>query len=143
MSGSTTSAAPAAPPIQTANHFSLSGQGIHVDYSTTSFTGQPRLTYHDPARTLSFVGDDIRVVDVPDIGSIVSVTLNLSVDVGSTTFSVLIPHVTVSGIGGSAHIATDGITTMHRMPFAPQAFLGQREVYHVTHLTGQADFIVA
>jgi hypothetical protein len=143
MSGSTTSAAPIVPPIQTANHFSLSGHGIHVDYSTTSLTGQPRLTYHDPARTLSFVGDDIRVADVPDIGSIVSVTLNITVDVGSTTFSVLIPHVTVSGIGGSVPITTEGITTMHKTPFAPQAFPGQREVYHVTHLTGSADFMVA
>src|SRR4051794_27569824 len=52
--------------IQQANHFSLSGGHIHVDYSSTSINGQPRLAYHDPARNPSFVRSDIRTVDVPD-----------------------------------------------------------------------------
>jgi hypothetical protein len=74
---------------QQANNFSLSGHGIHVDYSSTSINGQPRLAYHDHLRNLSFAGAQIRTAEVPDIGSIVSVTLTITPDVGSTTVSVL------------------------------------------------------
>jgi len=66
---------------QQANTFSLSGGGIHVDYSSTSINGQPRLTYHDHLRNLSFAGADIRRVELPDISTIVSVTLTITVDV--------------------------------------------------------------
>jgi len=142
MSQSGASATAIVPPIQPANHFTLSGGRIHVDYATTSLTGQPRLSYHDPVRTLSFVGDQIRVENVPDLGSVVSVTLNITVDVGSTTFSLLIPPVSVSGIGGSSPISTYGITTIHKTPFAPQS-PGQKDLYHATHMSGTANHIVA
>jgi len=123
---------------QQANTFSLSGGYIHVDFSTTSINGQPRLIYQDPVRNLSFAGSDIRRVDVPDIGSIVSVTLDITVDVGSTTFSVFIPNVIVPvGPGGSTPVTTEGVTTIHRTPFVPQ-LPGQREVYSVVQLTGVA-----
>jgi hypothetical protein len=92
-------------------------------------------------RTLSFAGSDIRRVDVPDIGSIVSVTLNMTVDVGSTTFSVFIPNVIVSaGSGGANPVTTEGVTTIHRTPFVPQ-LPGQREVYRVVQLTGVASHL--
>jgi hypothetical protein len=123
---------------QPANHFSLSGGNIHVDYSSTSINGQPRLAYHDPDRNLSFAGSDIRTVDVPDIGTIVSVTLTIMVDVGSTTFSVFIPTVIVPGTGGSSPVTTEGITTIHSTPFAP-LIPGQREVYRAVQLTGVAN----
>ena len=123
---------------QKANNYSLSGGGIHVDYSSTSINGQPRLTYHDHLRNLSFVGAQIRTVSVPDIGTIVSVTLTITVDVGSTTFSVFIPDVLVSAPNGSTPVRTEGITTIHRMPFAPPS-PGQREIYRVVRLTGTAN----
>ena len=129
----------AQPSTQQANNFSLSGGGIHVDYSSTSINGQPRLTYHDHLRNLSFAGADIRRVEVPDIGTIVSVTLTITVDVGSTTFSVFIPSVIVAP-SGSAPVSTEGITTIHRMPFAPP-MPGQREVYTVVRLTGVASHL--
>ena len=122
---------------QQANNFSLSGRGIHVDYSSTSINGQPRLTYHDHLRNLSFAGAQIRIVEVSDIGTIVSVTLTITPDVGSTTFSVFIPNVIVSAPNGSTSVTTEGITTIHRMPFAPP-MPGQREVYNTVRLTGVA-----
>jgi hypothetical protein len=125
------------PPTRRANHFSLSGGGIQVDYATTSINGTPRMTYHDSVRTLSFSGADIRIVEVPDLGSIASVTLSITVDVGSTSFSVLIPAVFVSP-GNTVSIATEGVTAIHRTPFAPQ-LPGQRDVYRVRRLVGSAD----
>src|SRR3954451_6585767 len=114
MSSSTSATPTPRPFILPANHFSLSGRGVRVDFSETSISGRPLLTYQDTVRTLNFIGDGIRINEVPDIGSIVSVTLSITPDVGSTTFSVLIPHVTVSGPNGSASISTYGITTMHK-----------------------------
>jgi hypothetical protein len=130
-------------PIQPANHFSLSGSGISVDYATTSLTGTPRLHYQDTTRTLNFEGAEIRTVEVADLGTVVSVTLNITVDVGSTTFSVLIPPVETSGIGGSAPLSTEGITATHKAPLAPQINFGQRILYHVAKLHGTANHIVA
>jgi hypothetical protein len=126
--------------IQQANHFGISGGDIYVDYSSTSINGQPRLSYHDPVRNLGFAGSDIRMFDVPDIGTIVSVTLAITVDVGSTTFSIFIPHVIVPS-GGSNPVTTEGITTIHRTPFGP-TLPGQREVYRAVRLTGVANHVI-
>ncbi|HZE26834.1 MAG TPA: hypothetical protein VE083_05580 [Terriglobales bacterium] len=69
---------------------------------------------------LNFSGDKIRKVDVPDVGTIGSVTLALTIDAGSTTFRVLIPQVELRNqIGASAFICTDGITTVHRLSVVP------------------------
>lgn len=87
-------------PTQTANHYSLSGGGIHLEYDSTSLSGQPVFNYHDQMKILSFSGDQIRTLEVADIGTIISVTLNITVDIWSTSFSLLLPRVTVSGIGG-------------------------------------------
>src|SRR5438874_11071432 len=122
---------------QEANSFSPSGGGIHVDYSSTSIDSQPRLTYHDHLRNLSFAGAQIRTVEVSDIGTIVSVTLTITPDVGSTTFSLFIPNVLVAAPNGSTPVTTEGVTTIHRMPFA-LPMPGQREVYNVVRLTGAA-----
>jgi hypothetical protein len=70
----------------------------------------------------------------------VSVTLSIVPDVGSTTFSLLIPAAFVSGIGTLNPVTTDAVTTIHRMPFVAQ-FVGQRELYQVTRMTGTASFL--
>ena len=40
-----------------------------------------------------FTGSEIGVVEVPDLGTLVSVTVLLTIDSGSTTFTVLLPRV--------------------------------------------------
>ncbi len=75
------------------------------------------------------------------LGALVTVTLKFVVDVSSTTFTVLIPDTTVNS-GGSASITTEGVTTLHKTPFAlPQANLGQHDIYTVTRLRGTANFV--
>ena len=132
----------AAPQPQTftaPNHYHLSGGGISVTYLPTGAGGVAHLQYQDPHRTLNFSGDQIRTVEVPDLATVVSVTLMLTVDSGSTTFSVLIPRATLqSTTGSSTTIHTDGITTVHRFGLAPIFNLGQDELYTVTPLRGNA-----
>src|SRR6516164_7651491 len=94
--------------------YQLSGDGISITYSPSAGPVRPHgggiFTYHDGHRALNFSGDQIRRVDTPDLGSIVSVTLLLTVDAGSTTFSVLLPAVNLPNrLGASAPIQTVGI----------------------------------
>jgi hypothetical protein len=122
------------------NMYQLSGDGIHVTYSTSSFAGPPQFNYHDATQSRQFTGKEIRTVGT-EIGTLVSVTLNLTPDLGSTSFTLLIPHVGL-GLSDSAHIVTDGITTLHRTSIIGPPLQGQTEFYTVHPLQGTAAFVV-
>ena len=135
-------AQPKATSFATPNFYRLSGGGIQISYRTEGFRA-PFLTYQDPHHALTFSGDQVRVVDVPDLGTIVSVTLMLTVDSGSTTFSVLLPQVNLPNqLGASEPVRTEGITTMHRFSLFPPLDLGQREFYTVVALSGTASRVI-
>ena len=115
----------------------LHGGGIHVRYSTAG----PHLHYHDHIRVLDFTGAEIRVVDVPDVGTLVSVTIFLTIDSGSTTFTVLLPVVNLPApplLPVPVRVVTEGITTAHHFTLVPAFMHGQQEHYTVTSLTGFA-----
>jgi len=137
------SAVPQAQSFTAPNHFQLSGGGISITYLPVGVGSLTHLQYQDAQRTLNFTGDQIRKVDVPDLGSIVSVTLTITLDSGSTTFSVLIPKMTLHNTtGASAQIQTEGITTVHRFSPIPAFNLGQNELYSVTPLRGNASNVI-
>lgn len=125
------------------NHYELSGDGISILYLPTAGPVTPGgggiFSYQDESRALTFRGDQIRRVEVADLGAIVSVTLHLTVDFGSTTFSVLLPTVNLPNqLGASAPVHTDGITTRHKLSLVPAIDRGQRDHYRVTSLRGTA-----
>lgn|SRR5512135_917847 len=123
---------------QEPNYYALNGAGIHVTYATTSSGGRPQLTYQDPQQVRQFSGDEIRTVD-SDLGTLVSVTIVLTPDAGSTSSTMLIPRIRLQN-GHSAHIVTLGISTMHRFAIGPPP-VGQLDTYHSVRLTGTASFI--
>ena len=123
------------------NLFNLSGGGIHVVYSTSGIDGKPHLSYHDSFRSLNFTGDQIRSVAVADLGTMISVTIFMTVDSGSTSFSLILPPVNLGG-NFSVPISTDGITTAHRFSIVPAFNHGQRNSYTVTRMTGTAAHVV-
>ena len=128
--------------VATPNLYQLAGSGIHVSYRTAGFRA-PFVTYQDAHRSLSFSGDQVRVVEVADLGTVVSVTLTLTVDAGSTSFSFLVPRINLPGhIGASAPVHTEGVTTVHRLSLAPQFDLGQRDTYTVISLRGTASLAI-
>jgi len=138
-------AAQAPIPLQFAapDHYQLSGSGINITYTPIGSGGLAHLYYQDAQRTHTFNGDQIRKLDVPDIGTVVSVTLVMTVDSGSTTFSVLIPKVNLlNHAGASTSICTEGITTVHRFSIVPAFNMGQEEIYSVTPMTGTASLIL-
>jgi hypothetical protein len=127
-------------PIQkTPDLYMLHGQGLRVTYSTTSFGGKPHFDYHDSHTTRSFVGDEIRT-EKTEIGTLVSVTILLTVDSGSTSFGLLVPTVNL-GTANSAPIHTIGITTRHKFSIPQSLNLGQTELYVVAQLTGTAQAV--
>lgn len=134
--------APVAP-----NHYQLMGDNISIVYSPNAGPITPSgggfFSYQDESRALVFRGDQIRRVDTPDLGTIVSVTLLLTADAGSITFSVLLPTVNLPGqLGSSAPIHTDGITTRHTLSLVPALDVGQRDHYRVTPLRGTASNVI-
>jgi hypothetical protein len=126
----------------TPNQYHLHGGGIAVSYYPEGFGvvapgGAARLVYQDAQRSLNLSGPDVRAVEVPDLGTVVSVTLARTVDVGYTAFSLLVPQVVLPPQPGAVPVHTEGVTTIHR------TFLGaigqaQREAYTVTKLVGTA-----
>ncbi len=130
-------AASAGPTFTKPNVYRLHGHQLHVVYLPTGAGGLPHFTYQDALQTLNFTGDQIRTVDT-EIGTLVSVTIRATVDSGSTEFTLLVPTVNL-GSTKSAHIQTEGITTIHRFSIFPPAMLGQTELYSTTRLYGTAD----
>jgi hypothetical protein len=116
------------------NFYVLSGKHIHITYSTTSIDGKPRFDYQDQHQTLNFSGDEIRSVQT-EVGTLVSVTIRLTVDTGGTTFSILLPRVNIPG-EQTMPIRTVGITTLHKFSIGPA--VGQRDFYTVIRMKGSA-----
>lgn len=119
-----------------ANIFNLSGAHMHVTYSTGALGSKQGLVYQDAHQTRQFSGDQLTKV-ATDAGEVVSVTLQLTVDSGSTTFSLLVPRVNVD-LNQSVHVRTIGITALHRFSLIPAVNHGQLDTYQVTELHGQA-----
>src|SRR5215813_9822853 len=87
-----------------------------VDYETTSFIGQPVLNLTEgPGPIRHFSGSQIRTVNT-EIGTLVSVTTRLTVDTGSTSFSVLIPAISLTNASDHQKFSTEAIVTTHSGP---------------------------
>jgi len=116
---------------------------IEVDYETSSFIGQPVLNLiQGPGGPIRhFSGSQIRRVNT-EIGTLVSVTTQVSVDTGSTSFSVLIPAITLTGLGDTKSFATDAVITTHSGPNSVPS-TGVHETYQFIALKGEANFVVS
>jgi len=113
-----------------------------VDYETTSFVGHPTLNLtQGPGPIRHFAGSQIRTIHT-EIGMLVTVTTELSVDTGSTSFSVLIPAVTLTSISDHQTVLTDAIVTTHTGPNSVPS-TGVHETYQFIPLKGEASFVLA
>jgi hypothetical protein len=114
-----------------------------VDYETTSFVGQPvlNLTQRPGGPIRHFAGSQIRTLNT-EIGTLVSVTTQMTVDTGSTSFSVLIPAVTLTSTSDHKTISTEAIITHHTGPNSVP-ITGVHETYQFIPLSGEASFVFA
>jgi hypothetical protein len=126
--------------MSTPNRYLLSGGGIVVHYTTTGIDGKPHFLYHHGAVAKAFVGtDEIQAIETA-LGTVVSVAILMTIDTGSTSFSVLIPRVNETA-GQRTVINTEGITTTHRFSVIPALDQGQLDAYTVVPLHGTADIV--
>jgi hypothetical protein len=113
-----------------------------VDYETTSFIGQPILNLSQgPGPIRHFTGSQIRTLNT-EIGILVSVTTHMTIDTGSTSFSVLIPAISLAGVSDHKTFETDAIVTSHSGPVSIPA-AGVHETYQFVPLKGDASFVLA
>jgi hypothetical protein len=113
-----------------------------VDYETTSFIGQPilNLTEGPGGPIRHFAGSQIRTRNT-EIGTLVTVTTRLTTDTGSTSFSVLIPAISLTAVSDNKTFATEAIITSHAGPDSvPSA--GVLETYTFIPLRGEATFVL-
>jgi hypothetical protein len=118
-------------------NLSNTATGLQVSYSVAG----PNLHYHQGAVVKDFTGNQIRVAEVPDVGTLVSVTTQMVVDSGSTTFTLLLPRVNLPAppaLPAAVPVTTDGVTTLHRFSTVLALQNGQQEFYTVTPLQGTA-----
>ena len=118
-------------------NLSNTATGLQVSYSAAG----PQLHYHQGSVIQDFTGKDIRVAEVPDLGTLVSVTTHMTVDSGSTTFTLLLPRVNLPAppaLPAAVPVATDGLMTLHRFSTVLALQHGQQEFYTVTPLQGTA-----
>lgn len=87
----------------------------------------------------SYRGADVRVLQT-EIGSLVSVTLQLTVDTGSTSYSVLIPAIELPNRQAHQNFETVGIRTIHKMPLPLP--LQPLESYTMDKLEGTAQSVI-
>jgi hypothetical protein len=113
-----------------------------VDYETTGLVGQPifNLT-QGPGPVRHFTGSQIRTRN-SEIGTLVTVTTQMTVDTGSTSFSVLIPAISLSAISEHDAFTTDGIITSHSGPNSVPS-TGVHEKYQFISLKGEATFVLS
>src|SRR3954469_17509197 len=117
------------------NLFTVCGGGLTVDLSLSTIDGRPRLTYQDPARTLEFSGEELALEET-GLGTVVTVVLETVPDLGTTSFSLLVPPVNLAN-GTYAGVVTFGVTAVSRTTLAGPVS-GQSTTYQVTHLQGTA-----
>ena len=124
------------------NQYHLHGKDITVSFfpdgsgPVVEGEGRLRFAYQDSQRSLTFFGDQVRTVDVADLGTAVSVTLVDLASFGRTTFTVIVPPVDLPP-QGSAPVAAPGITGVHVNLLSGSGH-PQQTTYRVTKLHGTA-----
>jgi hypothetical protein len=113
-----------------------------VDYETSSFIGQPILNLSQgPGPIRHFSGSQIRTLNT-EIGTLVTVTTHITVDTGSTSFSVLIPAISLTAVSDHKTFATEAIVTSHSGPNSVPS-TGVHETYQFIPLKGEANFVLS
>lgn len=122
-----------------ANLFELTGDNVDVTYSSTSFTGQPQLSYRTPDTNRNFMGSDIQSAETA-LGVEHTVTLEQVPDLKVVTFTLVLPPVHVNRLSAGTCISVPGIVTTSHTTIAGPA-LGPEKTYRLVHLHGTAQAV--
>jgi hypothetical protein len=126
-------------PNSAPNSFQLAGDTTQVSYSTSGIDGKPHFSFKKGSKTLDFSGSQISSQTLK-IGTLVSVTLAVVPDVSTTTFSILLPAITLPASNRQA-FRTVGITTVTKTTIAGPP-VGVQQTYTTVALRGTARLVV-
>lgn len=119
------------------NLYELAGDDVRVIYSTSSFDGSPRLSFQEAERKFDFSGEEIRT-NATELGTEVTVTLEIVADEKSVTLTLLVPGVNL-GKETEVSISTAAIETTNHTTFGgPRLITGPLQTYRVFELHGSA-----
>jgi hypothetical protein len=121
-----------------ANKFTLSGHQVDVSYTIGANPSFPALTYRDETISKDFLPNAIHT-DPTDLGSLVTVALEVTIDSGGTTFSVFLPTFDVP-LGQSVEFKTIGIYKEVRGPVILPA--QQRVTWRTIQMYGTAETVI-
>jgi hypothetical protein len=127
-----TEASQALPP----NLFQLEGDVTTITYSTTSFSGQPRLEYIGPRGSVSLQGDDIERHSTPT-GALVTVVVEAVPDLETTTLTLYLPPITLTGT--EEPLCTVALEVTHSHPLTGPT--GSPPAYRPLVLRGTAQVV--
>lgn len=122
------------------NLFELAGEYTQITYSTSSITGQPQFHYQDRQREVNATGGDIRS-QVTEIGTLVTVTLEVIPDLHTLTVTLLVPQINLGG-GTESPLSTRAILTTHHTSIGgPGLVEGPLQTYEAVALEGTASLV--
>jgi hypothetical protein len=121
-----------------ANKFTLKGSGVEVDYTIGANPSFPAFIYKDKTISKSFLPSEVHT-DPTDLGNLVTVALELTVDTGGTTFSVFLPTFEVP-MGKAVKFETIGIYKEVRGPVILPA--QQTVTWRTIYMHGTAETVI-
>jgi hypothetical protein len=137
---------------RSANHFVLGKGELQIVYNTTSFAGEPQLSYRGPIGSgplaerpidsVTIVGDEIRTEQVPYLGELVTVYLGAMPDAAVFYLTLVLPEFLLSSQAGgpSTFSALAILTTLHSPSFGAPARIAE---YAAVELEGTAAFVIS
>ena len=130
-------------PLQ-ANHFVLRCEGLEITYDEITFAGPPQLTYQveQGVASRTFSGNELSSKE-SDIGTLVTVTLEVIPDDKRTLFTLLIPTINVTGTNEVPFETLAIYTTVRDSIIGPKGVSGAVESYQCVQLEGTAQFVLA
>jgi hypothetical protein len=134
----------------TPNHFTLTGEGAQISYTTTGIDGHLRFNYEIGEYSGTARGDEIRA-ETTEIGQLITITLAAVPDQHTITLTVLLPAIHLGGPAvavtegaGDGTFQTQAIVTTHHTSFGgPRLVQGAVETYQFVTLAGRANVIRA
>ncbi len=125
---------------QEPNLFELKGMGFRLIYSTTGLGGQPELTMKDKRGTVTFHGEEIRLLK-SEVGLQITVTLEQFPDLLTKTLTLILPEINADRT--ETYFLTNAIITINRTSIGgPDLVKGVLQTYHIKPLRGIARIVV-
>ena len=114
---------------------------IRINYSASSITGAPLVSYQDAELDLNFQGEDITRIET-SMGELVTVTLQTVPDAFTRTFTLIVPAIRLAA-GEQAEFETLAMETTDRSSafVGPRGAAGVLQVYRVHQLRGSAQHV--